>query len=75
MLDHIECRPITADGALMECLSICGSESNIVLGASGVEADNDVDYFGAKRIGIGYSLAFFLISFRRSALFTLRRKN
>lgn len=63
MFDHVRCRPITADGALMECLGVCGSESNVVLGAGGVETYNDVDYFGAKRIGISYSVALFLISF------------
>lgn len=63
MLDHIWRRPIAVNGTLMECLGARGGEGSVVFGATGVEADNDVGYFGAEWIGKGYSLALFLISF------------
>ena len=47
----------------MECLGVRGCEGSVVFGATGVEADNDVGYFGAEWIGKGYSLVLFLISF------------
>lgn len=43
----------------MECLGVRGGEGSVVFGATGVEADNDVGYFGAEWIGKGYSLALF----------------
>lgn len=59
----------------MECLGVCGSESNVVLGAGGVETDNDVDYFGGEADRDKLFRCPFPNFIRQSALATLRRKN
>lgn len=74
MFNHIWRRPIAGDGALVECLGACCGEGSVVFGATGVEANNDVDYFRAERIWKGCSLAFFLKSLSTSAFLKMEYK-